>query len=52
MEQFFHDNSIFIVLTIVLMILVGLIIYTFLLDRKVTKIEKLIADDPNYNLDN
>ncbi|MCX8054433.1 MAG: CcmD family protein [Ignavibacteria bacterium] len=40
MEQFFHDNSIFIVLTIVLIIIFGIGMYMFSIDRKLTKIEK------------
>ncbi len=40
MEQFFHDNSIFIVLTIVLIIILGIGMYMFSIDRKLSKIEK------------
>jgi len=40
MEQFFHNNSIFIVLTIAIMILIGLTIYLFAIDRKIAKLEK------------
>lgn len=47
MEQFFHDNSIFIVLTIVMMILFGLIAYIFALDRKVAKLEKMVEESSN-----
>ncbi len=45
MEQFLHDNSIFIVLTIVAVILAGIFAYMFAIDRKITKLEKTIADE-------
>ncbi len=45
MEQFFVDNSIYIVLAIVLMIWVGLGAYTMVLDTKLKGLEKRIAED-------
>lgn len=40
MEEFLHKNSIYLVLGIALMIWFGLAIYLFMIDRKVTKLEK------------
>lgn len=45
MEQFFHNNSIFIVLTIVVMILVGMFVYLFSIDSKINKLEKIYEDE-------
>lgn len=48
MEEFLHKNSIYLVLGIALMIWFGLAIYLFIIDRKVTKLEKIV----DYNLNN
>lgn len=45
MEQFLHNNSIFIVLTIVIMILLGIVFYMFAIDRKVSKLEVIVNDE-------
>ena len=44
MEQFMSNNSIYIVLAIVVVILAGLGIYMFGLDKKISKIEKSMEE--------
>ena len=43
MEQFLHDNSLYVVLGIALILWFGLGFYMFSLDKKVSKLEKQIA---------
>jgi CcmD family protein len=43
MEQFLHDNSLYVVLGIALILWFGLGFYMFSIDRKVSKLEKQIA---------
>jgi CcmD family protein len=43
MEQFLHDNSLYVVLGIALILWFGLGIYMFLIDKKVSKLEKQIS---------
>ena len=38
------EGKIYVVVAIVLIILIGLVMYLFLLDRKVKKLEKLVQD--------
>jgi hypothetical protein len=38
------EGKIYVVVTIVLIVLAGLIFYLFLLDKKVKKLEKLVSD--------
>jgi|GEM_PF-3075890 CcmD family protein len=49
MEQFFHNNSIFIVLVIVLVIISGIGLYVFYIDKKISKIEKHFKDSVEQN---
>jgi CcmD family protein len=42
MEQFLHDNQLFIVLIIVLTIWTGFLFYLFRLDAKLKKLEEII----------
>lgn len=49
MEQFLHNNSIFIVLVIVLVIILGIGIYLFFIDKKLSKIEKNCKDFVDQN---
>jgi hypothetical protein len=39
-EQFFADGKIYVVVTIAGMLIVGLFIYLFLIDRKINRLEK------------
>lgn len=50
MEQFFHDNSIFIVLTIVLIIIFWIGLYMFSIDRKIAKIENNCKEYVEQNI--
>ncbi len=43
MEQFLHDNSLYVVLGIALILWFGIGVYMFSLDKKVSKLEKQIA---------
>ena len=38
------EGKIYVVVTIILIVLAGLIFYLFLLDKKVKKLEKLVSD--------
>ncbi len=40
MEQFLHDNAIFVVLGIVLILWLGISVYLFMIDKKITSLEK------------
>jgi CcmD family protein len=40
MENFLHNNSIYLVLMIAIMIWIGIAIYIFVIDRKINKLEK------------
>ncbi len=42
MEEFLHNNSIYIVLGIALIIWFGIAIYLFMIDNKLSKLEKTI----------
>ena len=48
MEQFLHDNSIFIVLAVILFILFGIAAYVSAIDRKLSKLEKLYCEDNDF----
>ncbi len=50
MEEFIHNNSIFLVLSIALIIWFGLAIYLFAIDKKVTNLEKKINRNLNKDL--
>ena len=43
-DKFRAEGKIYVVVTIVLIILAGLIFYLFLMDKKVKKLEKLISE--------
>ena len=43
-DQLRAEGKIYVVVTIVLIVLAGLIFYLFLLDKKVKKLEKLLSD--------
>jgi K+-transporting ATPase A subunit len=43
-DTFRADGKIYVVVTIVLMVLAGLIGYLFLLDRKITRVERLLKE--------
>ncbi|MFP4542736.1 MAG: CcmD family protein [Bacteroidota bacterium] len=45
MEQYLTDNSIYVVLGIVLLIWAGIIMYLFSVDRKVKKFEKELEEN-------
>ncbi|HRP01827.1 MAG TPA: CcmD family protein [Candidatus Kapabacteria bacterium] len=49
MEEFLHNNAIFLVLFIALIIWTGLGIFLFNIDRKVTKLEIICNDKLNNN---
>lgn len=40
MENFLHNNSIYLVLLIAIMIWIGIAIYIFVIDKKINKLEK------------
>lgn len=40
MEEFLHNNSVFLVLAIALIIWAGIAVYIFAVDKKLTKLEK------------
>jgi CcmD family protein len=42
-DQFRADGKIYVVISVVLLILVGLFIYLFSLDKKVTRLEKEVS---------
>lgn len=42
-DQFRADGKIYVVISVVLLILVGLFIYLFNLDKKVTRLEKKVS---------
>jgi CcmD family protein len=42
-DQFRADGKIYVVISVVLLILVGLFIYLFNLDKKVTRLEKEVS---------
>ena len=44
MEQFLHDNAIFVVLGIALILWLGISIYLFMIDRKISTFEKQLED--------
>lgn len=46
MYDFLENNSIFVVLGIVMIIWFGIVAYLFIIDKKVTKLEK-VANDSN-----
>jgi hypothetical protein len=50
MENFLHNNSLFVVLGVALIIWAGLAIYLFMIDSKITKIEKIYGDLSESNL--
>jgi CcmD family protein len=56
MEAFLHDNSLFVVLGIALILWIGISIYLFMIDKKLSRIEKQIEDigltnrDENSNI--
>ncbi|HEY5824051.1 MAG TPA: CcmD family protein [Cyclobacteriaceae bacterium] len=43
-DQLRAEGKIYVVVTIILIVLAGLIFYLFLLDKKVKKLEKLLSD--------
>jgi heme export protein D (CcmD) len=43
-DQLRAEGKIYVVVTIILIVLTGLIFYLFLLDKKVKKLEKLVSD--------
>jgi hypothetical protein len=43
-DQLRAEGKIYVVVTIILIVLAGLIFYLFLLDKKVKKLEKLVSD--------
>jgi hypothetical protein len=43
-DQLRAEGKIYVVVTIVIIVLAGLIFYLFLLDKKVKKLEKLLSD--------
>ena len=44
-DQFRADGKIYVVISVVLLILVGLFIYLFSLDKKITRLEKVVSKD-------
>lgn len=44
MEQFLHDNAIFVVLGIALILWLGISVYLFMIDRKISTFEKQLED--------
>ena len=42
-DSFRADGKIYVVVAIVLIVLAGLILYLFMLDRKISKLERMIA---------
>jgi CcmD family protein len=45
MEEFFTQNSIYVVLVIVLLVWTGVFLYLTRLDAKISRLEKLVSDD-------
>ena len=43
-DQLRSEGKIYVVVTIILIVLAGLIFYLFLMDKKVKKLEKMISD--------
>ena len=50
MEAFLHNNSLFVVLGIALILWAGLAIYLFMIDKKISKIENIV--NQKFNDDN
>ncbi|MDX9790347.1 MAG: CcmD family protein [Candidatus Kapabacteria bacterium] len=44
MEAFLHDNALYVVLGIAIILWVGISIYLFMIDKKIGKIEQVIED--------
>jgi CcmD family protein len=51
METFLHNNAIFVVLGIAIIIWVGISVYLFMIDSKLSKLEKQIMDSDLLNRD-
>ncbi|MBX3044331.1 MAG: CcmD family protein [Candidatus Kapabacteria bacterium] len=51
MEAFLHDNSLFVVLGIAIILWVGIAIYMFMLDSKISRLERQIVNSDEINLD-
>ena len=43
-DSFRADGKIYVVVAIILIVLAGLIVYLFLMDKKVKKLEKMVSD--------
>ncbi len=50
MENFLNNNSLFVVLGVALIIWVGLGLYLFMIDSKISKLEKVYSDFNDSNL--
>ena len=46
-DKFRADGKIYVVVAVILTVLSGMFVYLFLLDTKITKIEKLMKEDKN-----
>ena len=44
-DQFREDGKIYVVVAVVLIILIGLLSYVFLLDKKISKLEKYVQSE-------
>jgi CcmD family protein len=51
MQEFLEGNSLFVVLSIVIIIWIGISLYLFLLDRKVRKLERTVVKESGLNSD-
>lgn len=50
MEEFLHNNSLYVVLGIAIIIWVGIAFYMFRLDSKISKLEKQFEDSAAINI--
>jgi CcmD family protein len=44
MEAFLHDNSLFVVLGIAIILWLGISVYLFMIDSKISKLERQMED--------
>jgi CcmD family protein len=51
MQQFLEQNSLFVVLAIVLVIWTGIILYVLTVDKKIKKVEKEVRENKYQEVD-
>lgn len=51
MEAFLHNNAIYVVLGIAIILWIGIAIYMFMVDSKISKLERRVEDSIAFNRD-